>query len=132
MKMPDFFRGMLERSGKNQSAVCKAIGLAQSALSHVIRGRSEPTLKTFVTLGDQLGYQVLVATKEGVHGMVVKDGAVEVNDRPVRNQPSRLERHATFLAPGLSPREMDEVCHLIDIHLETMRRADQKKRAKAV
>lgn len=130
--MPDFFRGMLERSGKSQNAVCKAIGLAQSALSHVIRGRSEPTLKTFITLGDQLGYQVLLATKESVHGIVVKDGAVEVNDRPVRGQASRIERLASYLAPRLSPKEMDEVCRMIDVHVEMLRKNDEKKRAKAV
>jgi transcriptional regulator with XRE-family HTH domain len=122
---------MLDHCGDTQSHVCEAVGIAQSALSHVIRGRNDPQLKTFVALGDPMGYQVTITTKDNAYLLIVKSDKIEVSDKAVRGQWSKLERLAAYYSARLPPKEIDELCRTLDIAVEVHAKEQKKKLLKA-
>lgn len=131
MKTVEFLKEMLGLCGQTQSHVCSSVGISQSTLSHVLSGRSEPRLGSFIALGKPLGYQVKVETKDSVMLLGIKSSKVDFTDELMRRKETRLERMASYYSTQLSPRDADELCSFIDSWVKVREEQQKKRLAKA-
>jgi transcriptional regulator with XRE-family HTH domain len=131
MKLAEFLRRMIHTSGSTQSDVCRNVKISQSTLSHVLRGRSDPQLGSFIALGGPLGYQVVVETKDSVQRLGMKGDQVEFVEDMMRSRQSPLERLASYYTPRMSPKDMEELCMQLEALVEARLRVQKKKAAKA-
>lgn len=130
MKVIEFLKQVLEDCDKPQYEVCRSVKVAQSTLSHVMRGRSDPRLDTFVKLGGPLGYEVQVVTRKAAFMLGIKAGKADLVEENLRRKETRLERLATFYSRRLSPDEIEDLCEELEMRADHIDK-QKKKLAKA-
>lgn len=82
---------LLKTKGLTQKELCKLLNIQESSISHWMKGKSVPSMKSVVKIADyfKVPYSVFYDEKSGVNTSIINNG--NNNNNTINNNEHRIE-----------------------------------------
>lgn len=104
MKLNEYLRACRTATGLSRRKLALMHDISQTTLLYIERGRSLPRLETLITLGERLGYEVIVTGQDRNIVLRMSKGNVVLIEQ---ESPAQLQPRFAEILSRLSPEQTD-------------------------